>query len=835
MNATAHTLFTRFADLLSRPWAALLWLAAVLLCASWIAISLSRGYQFDTSVLALLPKAEHRDPEQAGALAALNEALLARADQQLASLASGRMLFLVSAAERQQGLAAAKIFAETLRDSGLFAELTATLGQSQVENAERTFFPYRYQLMTSAARAALTEHPIDQNHPLLQQALARLYSPMASAVAPMLVDDPLQLFFAWQLDAAPRTSFAPEGGWLTRNHEGHSYRLLAVTLAGDPYELDYQQRVAEVLADAESRSGPDSEVLSSGLLLHAAYGAGQARQEISTIGLGSLLGIALLLLWCFRRPRYLALAFLPIVCGWLFALAICMLVFPALHLITLAFGASLIGVAVDYSLHFICANQSVCAREGFNAHEGGGSSGLDQSRRVLRLIMPGMLLGLISSALAYAAQGVAPFPGLRQMAVFSVSGLLGAWLTVMLWLPYLSASASADSAQTAPLHRFATRLSRLLAAWPNVSARPVAAALVMLLAAAAWQLGQLQFADDIRRLQTSPAALLEEDAQVQRLTGAASPGQYFVISADDQEQLLQAEEKLAGSLEDLLAAGALADYQAISRWVPSAVVQTRNRELNREVVYAQHGLAGRLAETLGSPQLTAQMQTRFLAQSGTPLTVEEWLASDLGRQQGFLWLGEEDERVHSLVLLSGIRDSAALMDLARLAERDQRIQFVDKVAGITDVLKVNREQLMRWIAAAYLIVFLVLALRYRRAAWRILAAPAIASLLCLATLSAGGFTITIFNLLALLLVLGIGLDAGIFLQESGRSPYTWAAVTLAACTTLLAFGLLALSETPVLHQFGLTVLLGIVGVWVLAPCFIRKTAGGEHVVSAAAI
>lgn len=812
MTLSARTLFTRCAEVLSRPWLAVLWLMMVLLCTVWIAGSLSRGYQFDTSVLALLPQTEHRDPAQPDALAALNRELLGRADQQLASLASERMLFLISAPERQRSLAAAEAYAEALRASGLFADLTTTLGQPQLEAAQQALFPHRYQLMTADARAALKQNPIKREHPLLRQALARLYSPMASAVAPRLVDDPLQLFFAWQLETAPRTSFAPEGGWLTRNHDGRSYRLLAATLAGDPYKLDYQQKVARLLAEARAGVGPEVEVLSSGLLLHAAHGAEQARQEISTIGLGSLVGIALLLLWCFRRPRYLALAFLPIACGWVVALAICMLVFPGLHLITLAFGASLIGVAIDYSLHFICA------REALSAEDSGATAGLGHGHRVLRLIMPGMLLGLISSALAYAAQGVAPFPGLRQMALFSVAGLLGAWLTVALWLPYLCATRM-DSMRAAPLQRFAPRLGQMLAVWPNVRTRPVALGLLILLAIAFWQLSQLQFSDDIRRLQTSPAALLEEDGRVQRLTAAVSAGQYFVISADNEEQLLQTEEKLALGLGTAIASGAVADYQAISRWVPSAAVQSSNRELNNKYVYAQDGLASLLAEILGSPQLTAQMQARFAAQSGAILTVQEWLAGELGRQQGFLWLGELDQRVHSLVLLSGIRDSAALRNLAQLAEGDPRVQFVDRVAGITNVLKVNREQLLRWIAGAYLAVFLVLALRYRHAAWRILAAPAIASLLSLAILSAGGSTITIFNLLALLLVLGIGLDAGIFLQESGRSPYTWAAVTLAACTTLLAFGLLALSETPILHQFGLTVLLGIVAVWLLAPCF----------------
>src|SRR5690606_20814769 len=116
----------------------------------------------------------------------------------------------------------------------------------------------------------------------------------------------------------------------------------------------------------------------------------------------------------------LALVFIPIGAGWLVALASSMLVFDKLHMVTMAFGASLIGVATDYSLHYLCGVHEV--------HAGA-------KRSVLRRILPAISLGVAASLLAYAAQGMAPFPGLRQMAFFSVMGLLGAWLTVVLLFP----------------------------------------------------------------------------------------------------------------------------------------------------------------------------------------------------------------------------------------------------------------------------------------------------------------------------------------------------------------------------------------------------------------
>ena len=55
------------------------------------------------------------------------------------------------------------------------------------------------------------------------------------------------------------------------------------------------------------------------------------------------------------------------------------------------------------------------------------------------------------------------------------------------------------------------------------------------------------------------------------------------------------------------------------------------------------------------------------------------------------------------------------------------------------------------------------------------------------------------------------------MTESASNPQTWLAVTLSSLTSLLAFGLLTWSQTPVLHHFGLTVLIGLSLVWLMTP------------------
>jgi predicted exporter len=66
-------------------------------------------------------------------------------------------------------------------------------------------------------------------------------------------------------------------------------------------------------------------------------------------------------------------------------------------------------------------------------------------------------------------------------------------------------------------------------------------------------------------------------------------------------------------------------------------------------------------------------------------------------------------------------------------------------------------------------------------------------------------------------VLGLGIDYGIFLRHGQDHRVTAIlSVTLSACTTLIAFGLLALSATPFIRSIGMTLLFAITLSWLFA-------------------
>ncbi len=787
-----------------------LWATFVSLCLLTLAIILGNGYRFNTNIMALLPVGNTTAAEQL-------------AQQHLIKQSDHRVILLLQSektTDRQRESAdaidqAARLFLQGLEHSPLLTTVQAQADSASFDAFETFYFSRRYQLLDNHYRQRLQQQ--DQN--LITETLNRLYSPLASTISAQLTEDPLQLFWHWRQSRLEQTAFSPDNGWLMRSTEHYDYRLILLTLADSPYNMDYQARLLALISNLEQQLPDSIHLLKSGLIFHAAHGASQAQQEISTIGFGSVLGILLLLFVCFRKLSVIALALVPIAIGCCVALTASLLVFEEVHLITLAFGAGLVGVGIDYALHYFCTQAEMDSLAQPQQTALNTSSASTPSNSTIQRILPSLLLGLLSSSLAYAAQGMAPFPGLQQMAFFSAIGLIAACLTVIFWLPWYSARSSQPISTRLFRPNNLERLDRFLQKWPNVSDRWFKALLVLITALLITHLFWLQTSDDLRQLQTSPPALLEQDHKVQTLLNAANPGQYFILEAENIQALLMREESFKPHLQQAVQDGWIKSFMATSQFVPSRVKQQQNFQLIADQVYAEQGLLQQLTQTAGLSNIEKLAQQQFQQTPFQAITVSEWLRNPASEAASHLWLGEHNQQHFSLITLTGIQDRQAITELTQLALRTTGVSFVDQPGNISRVLKYYRGELKQWLFIAYLAVASILYLRYGKQAWRVIAAPALASLISLNFLTLAGVEINFFHTIALLLVLGIGLDASIFLRDSQHKAASWIAISLSCITTLLAFGLLSLSKTPVLHFFGETVLWGIIAAWFLTPCF----------------
>ena len=414
----------------------------------------------------------------------------------------------------------------------------------------------------------------------------------------------------------------------------------------------------------------------------------------------------------------------------------------------------------------------------------------------LQRLWPALRLGLFSSLLAYLAQLFTPLPGLQQMACFLMLGLIGAWLSARLWLPHWPQARQPGSQRA--LMRVADW--RLPARWQGPLTGLVLLALPLLLISA-----ELRPDNDLRQLNPSPRALIQEQQQVAGWLQQVSGQRFVLLSADQDQALLQRLEQLDTLLGQLQADGELSAYDHLARRVPSL----RRQQTDHAQLKARYAIAvPDLLQRAGLPPELATDIQQTLSQS-TPLLPQDWLDTAAGQTDQSLWW-RTDNRLHAAILLGDLSPAGQARLLSHL-QADEI--YHDRVTHLGNTLGALRDSVSHWLLVACLCLLPLLLWRYRRQAWRALLPPFGAVILALALLGWLGQGITLFHLLGLLLVLGIGLDSGIFNAEHGQQAASWLAITLSCASSLIAFGLLSLSSTPALHQLGLTCLIGLASVW----------------------
>lgn len=747
---------------------------------------LHKGLQLDTDILELLPPTE-KDP------------VVAKAMQAFTRQMSHRIVFLIGHADGEVARSAAASLQASLEDSAFFSKVQAKMPESMEKDFYDLYFPYRMQLLSPEARSNLKQQGATY---FVRDALTALNSPMSGLYASMLTDDPL-LRFASFLKGMPQPpgSLKVRHGWLSVQEADAHFVMLTATTQDSAFSPSQQQTILGLLDSTQAQLIEDADGLSidrTGVLDYAAAGSATAQREVSTIGLGSILGVIVLFAINFRGPRPLFLGLLPIATGLLCGALACFVVFGRIHLLTLGFGASIIGICIDYCFHYYC--------ERLGETEA-------QPQKALVHILPAISLGALTSILGYCGLLMAPFPGLRQMALFSAAGLLGAFLTVVLAFPALANKAM--QGPPAP-RRLAAILLKVLKAPPTWLLLTVAVCLVPV---TAWGLYHLQANDDIRALQTPDPALKRQESRIRERIGGFDGSRFLLVEGKDHETLLQNEEALKPILADLIDKGGLAYAQTMSTLVPSRQQQQQDHD---HIAKALDSKVSAYVDSLGLDLSATQTIESLLQPPQSFLDLETWLAHPASQSLRDLYIGQTERGVASMIVLGGLTDYAAI---EAIAADNPAITYIDKVASLSELLR-NYRHRGGWLAAlSYLLVAMVIFWRYGiKQGSRVMLPAILAAAITLALFGLLGLPISLFNILALLLVLGIGIDYTIFFAESGDQPAaTMHAIMLSATTTLLSFGLLALSSVAFLQSFGLTVLFGITTAFLTAPLALRGT------------
>ncbi|WP_144111833.1 MMPL family transporter [Paraburkholderia sp. BCC1886] len=775
------------------------WLLLALSAAAYCGWRFTGPSPLQTNLLALLPATE-ADP------------VAEKAVDTLAAALGDRTVLLVTSRDDAQAKAAAKQLGASLRTSGAFASVTTELPPFDLSQIAALYSPYRFGLLTPADRAALAGAGGNAGASLRDALTQRLYSPLRGGLSTSLADDPFGWLEHW-LNAMPlaTSNLEVEDNLLVAHRDGATSVLIVTSLAGSAYESATQRAVLGALAQSESalkRRFPDVTVARTGAVFYAQAARSASEHEVHVIGLASLCGIALLMMWVFRSPRLLLLGFVSTALGIVCALAATLLVFGKLHLLTLVFGASLIGEAVDYSIQY------------FVVYLGAGRDW--DARRGAREVRPALTVALATSLLGYAILAWVPFPALKQIACFAMVGIATAFASVLSLLPALLTRAPARSPQ-----RVFDGAARWLAVWQRTIGGKRAgwvAALLLAVAIPGWL--RLTGDDDIHLLIQRDASLVAQEDRVRQAVGADNSTQFFVVRGASPEQVLQRAEALGARLDALDGtANALGGYQSVTQFVPSARQQNADRALLAKRVFGDPAALRATLSQAGFKDDVAAAWLAAYAKPQAPMSLDTWLAAPWSQPYRHLWLGQVDPatRTYGAVVVPqgvGARNEAALVGIAHTLPG---IVFVDKAASVSALFGAYRVDSGWWLGGALALVLLLLMRRYRpRGGFSVTLPVLLAVGTTLAVFGYARVPLNLFNWLALMLVLGVGANYAVFLREGCLRAHAdlgavWTGVLLSAATTLLSFGLLGMSAMPALKSFGATLALGIAVAVLLAP------------------
>ena len=492
------------------------------------------------------------------------------------------------------------------------------------------------------------------------------------------------------------------------------------------------------------------------------------------------IALILVLVLFFRRPRYVLLASLPIAMGFLLGLTAVSLLFDSVHGITLAFGFTLMGVAIDYPLHL------------FSHAEGGAGSA------AIGRIWPTMRLGALSTAVAYVALAFSGSDGLAQLGVFTAVGIVVAVLVTRTWLPQLlgklDSPASSESA-TSPV---------------ALKQTPALLVLVFAIAATSAIATDGIWDDRLTSLSPVPPERLLRDNVLRSAAGTPDMRYQIVLHDTSLQTLLTRSEEIDRQLQTGVDDGLLDAWQSVTQVIASADTQERRRAAIPEDAL----LRGRLAEVLSETPFRPEAFDAFVtsadnARKLSPLTADyvrgtplrSWLDSHL-IQVGDTW-----------VAMISLSDPSPEALAERVANWGENIMLMDLKSSSAGLMQDYRSGAVTTVSLAAILILAMLWYQRRQILQVVWITLTVASVLA-ATIAIIVFfhgQLTVIHLVALLLVMGLGLDYALFLSRTetgGERRATDKAVLACAVSTILAFGLLAGSSIPVLKFLGLTVAAG---------------------------
>ncbi len=726
---------------------------------------------------------------------------IAKAEKVWSSQNSSKFFVFIGHENFETAKQAADTFCSEIQNSAGLGKINCRVPEFSLDDFKNFLFDYRYALQNKAWLQNLNAEEVQR------EALGRVYGTFSFSSLENLERDPFllteNLFNDYLTSPAlQRMAFTFKDGYRVFENRGTHFTFIDGELSEDVLAIAEENHIIEKMYGfAEQLKSNGVQTVFSGVPFHTYESSTQAKKEISRISIFSIILIVILLLSVFRTPLPILSTVSVIVTSILLAASATKLLFGEIHTFTFIFGTTLIGISIDYSLHFFTHWKN---REN-------NRNGFDVRKKIIKQVS----IGFLTTQLSYIALLLMPFLLLKQMAFFSLTGLLSSFLFIQLAFPYLPLPKPEKQKLPLAFPEFLMKGYAKIRAIPKVARAGI---FIFALGFLAFGISQAGFENDIRSLYKMSGKLLESEKFAAEILNHGSSGWFFIVKGNSEEELLQKEETFRIALDSMRQENVLEGYVSLSQFLPSLKHQAYSHETIRNRLLP---VSARQFELLGFGDSAQSGFLRDFESAASRVVTFDEMPETVSALVSNFRIGKVGEEYFSVILPLREKDRPALK---QLASRFDSIYFVDKMEDIgTELTRYSQISLLMVLAVYVFIFFVLLKFYSLRQTFLIVITPLFSVLAAISVFGYLGYSFNFFAVAGIILTLGIGIDYVLFFSENRKNyAVTMLAVFLSMVTTELSFGALSLSSFAPVSQFGFSVFLGILFCFIFSPFVSQK-------------
>ena len=639
---------------------------------------------------------------------------------------------------------------------------------------------YKYQLLPNEIRNYLLN---DEAYIVSENSLANFYSPFFIPIVDNVEDDP---FFV--VNSKINEILVSENNMESRdgiqfiNYDNKYNILLNIDMPKKIDSDNFFNNLTSFLITLETNENIKTYI--SGVPIHTYYSQKSAQREITIISIVSLIVICLMFIFVFKSVKPYIISMCTIFLAGASAFLLSSVFFSSIHIFTFVFGTSLIGISIDHSIHFIT--------EWYNEKD---------KKEVLKKIFPSMLLGFITTIISYLSLSLTSLTLLKQIALFSIFGLISSFLTVNIMYPIIFKN------DKRVIKDSVINLSKniLVRYVKLINTKIIAVFFIIVILVSILTIPRIKVNFSANQLYSTPDFLLESETEVYKRLNTSLAKNIIISRGDTLSKALQAEESIGNSFTN--------NYMAISRVLYSEEMQRDNMKL------VEKKLMPLLRTQINSLDLNESSYNKIMTEFSNVKNeildinaiIDEPSFSDLKK------IIVTNNNKYFLIATSDYNTN----NIVKSANKDVKIFNINE--EINDALDSTAKTALKMAIIAYILIFIAIMIYFnKKQALAIILVQMMSILINLSLHSIFSININIFSIFALILSIGISIDYAIFFSNSAADKeITFLAVFLSMMTTVLSFGTLAFSGFIPVKSFGLFLFIGVLSSFIISPILFK--------------